>query len=169
VAREAPVLSALFAEFGLEVHVKQPGQTDPSKSVVLFYPKPARCYANKETFDGVDLTDIDINGQSVTVVEEAKYLGSYAARAGNDLRDVEARIDKAQTSTGQSAQAASRAFSPFAPPCYCAVPGFGDPMGAPLWPALQLLVGVLSPCPGPAYRRCQGPVTRVWGQKGPPA
>jgi hypothetical protein len=31
----------------------------------------------------------------VTVVEEAKYLGSYAARAGNDLRDVEARIDKA--------------------------------------------------------------------------
>ena len=101
VAREAPVLFALFAEFGLEVHVKQPGQTDPSKSVVLFYPKPARCYADKETFDGVDLTDIDIgNGQSVTVVEEAKYLGSYAARAGNDLRDVEARIDKASKAFG---------------------------------------------------------------------
>jgi hypothetical protein len=28
---------------------------------VLFYPKPARCYADKETFDGVDLTDIDIS------------------------------------------------------------------------------------------------------------
>ena len=49
----------------------------------------------------MDLTDIDIgNGQSVTVVEEAKYLGSYAARAGNDLRDVEARIDKASKAFG---------------------------------------------------------------------
>ena len=102
VAREAPVLFALFAEFGLEVHVKQPGQTDPSKSVVLFYPKPARCYANKVTFDGVDLTGHRHRQwtQSVTVVEEVKYLGSYAARAGNDLRDVEARIDKASKAFG---------------------------------------------------------------------
>jgi hypothetical protein len=91
-----------LAEFGLEVHVNPPGQTDLSKSVVLFYPKPARCYADKEAFDGVDLTDIDIgNGQSVAVVEEAKYLGSsYATRAGNDLRDVEARIDKASQAFG---------------------------------------------------------------------
>jgi hypothetical protein len=36
----------------------------------------------------------------VTVVEEAKYSGSYAARAGNDLRDVEARIDKASQAFG---------------------------------------------------------------------
>jgi hypothetical protein len=33
-------------------------------------------------------------------VEEAKYLDSYAARAGNDLRDVEARIDKASQAFG---------------------------------------------------------------------
>jgi hypothetical protein len=49
--------------------------------VVLFYPKRAHCYTDTATFDGVDLIDIDIgNGESVTVVQEAKYLGSYAIR-----------------------------------------------------------------------------------------
>jgi hypothetical protein len=35
----------------------------------------------------------------VAVVQEAKYLGSYATRAGTDLRDVEERISKARRST----------------------------------------------------------------------
>jgi hypothetical protein len=54
---------------------------------VLFYPKPALCYTDTATFDGVDLRDIDIgNGESVTAEQEAsKYLGSYATRAGTDL------------------------------------------------------------------------------------
>ena len=43
LTREAPVLFGIFADFGLEVHVKKAGQTAPSKSVVrLFFPKPAR-------------------------------------------------------------------------------------------------------------------------------
>jgi hypothetical protein len=101
LTREAPALFGIFADFGLEVHVKKAGQTEGSKSVVLFYPKPARCYDDKATFDGVDLSDIDIgNGDSVSVVEEAKYLGSYATRAANDLRDVEARISKASQAFG---------------------------------------------------------------------
>jgi hypothetical protein len=78
---EAPILFGIFADFGLEVHVKKAGQTAPSKSVVLFYPKPARCYTDKVAFNDVDLSDIDIgNGEPVAVVQEAKYLGSYATR-----------------------------------------------------------------------------------------
>ena len=46
-----------------------------SKSVVLFYPKPARCYTDTAAFDSVDLSDIDNgNGEPVAVVQEAKYL-----------------------------------------------------------------------------------------------
>jgi hypothetical protein len=87
LTREAPILFGIFADFGLEVHVKKAGDTVASKSVVLFYPKPARCYTDTATFDSVDLSDIDIgNGESVAVVQEAKYLGSYATRAGTDLR-----------------------------------------------------------------------------------
>ena len=47
------------------------------------------------------MSDIDIgNGESVVVVQEAKYLGSYATRAGTDLRDVEERISKASQAFG---------------------------------------------------------------------
>jgi len=101
LTREAPILFGIFADFGLEVHVKKAGDTVASKSVVLFYPKPARCYTDTATFDSVDLSDIDIgNGESVAVVQEAKYLGSYATRAGTDLRDVEERISKASQAFG---------------------------------------------------------------------
>ena len=34
------------------------------------------------------------------MVQEAKYLGSYATRAGTDLRDVEERISKASQAFG---------------------------------------------------------------------
>ena len=56
LTREASVLFGIFADFGLEVHVKKAGQTAPSKSVVLFFPKPARCYTDKVAFDGADLS-----------------------------------------------------------------------------------------------------------------
>jgi hypothetical protein len=83
------------------VHAKKAGDTAASKSVVLFYPKPSRCYTNTATFDGVDLSDIDIgNGESVAVVQEAKYLGCYATRAGTDPRDVEERISTASQAFG---------------------------------------------------------------------
>jgi hypothetical protein len=42
LTREAPILFGIFADFGLGVYVKKAGQTAPTKSVVLFYPKPAR-------------------------------------------------------------------------------------------------------------------------------
>jgi hypothetical protein len=42
LTREAPIFFGIFADFGLEVHVKKAGQTAPSKSVVLFYSKRAR-------------------------------------------------------------------------------------------------------------------------------
>jgi hypothetical protein len=83
------------------VHVKKAGDTVASKSVVLFYPKPARCYTDTAAFDGVDLSNTDIgNGEPVTAVQEAKYLGSYATQAGTDLRDVEERILKASQAFG---------------------------------------------------------------------
>jgi hypothetical protein len=101
LTREAPVLFGIFTDFGLEVHVKKAGQTALPKSVVLFFPKPARCYTDKVAFDGADLSDIDIgNGEPVTAVQEAKYLGSYATQAGTDLRDVEERISKASQAFG---------------------------------------------------------------------
>jgi hypothetical protein len=42
LTREAPILFGIFADFGLEVHVKKAGDAVASKSMVLFYPKPAR-------------------------------------------------------------------------------------------------------------------------------
>jgi hypothetical protein len=44
-------------------------------------------FETQELTSYVDLSDIDIgNGEPVAVVQEAKYLGSYATRAGTDLR-----------------------------------------------------------------------------------
>jgi hypothetical protein len=75
--REAPILLGIFADFGLEVHVKKVGDTAASKSKVLFYPKPARCYADTATFDGVDLSDTNIgNGKPVTAVQEQSTWGA---------------------------------------------------------------------------------------------
>jgi hypothetical protein len=66
-ARGADTLRHIFADFGLEVHVKKAGDTVASKSVVLFYPKPARCYTDTAAFDGVDLSDSDIGNGEPTV------------------------------------------------------------------------------------------------------
>jgi hypothetical protein len=55
-------------------------------------------YRNTDTatFDSADLSDIDIgNGEPVAVVQEAKYLGSYAT---STRRDEYARRERAPTS-----------------------------------------------------------------------
>jgi hypothetical protein len=87
LTREAPILFGIFAVFGLEMHVNKAGDTAASESVVLFYPKPARCYTDTATFDGVDLSDINIgNGESVTAVQEEKYLGELRDASGHRLQ-----------------------------------------------------------------------------------
>jgi hypothetical protein len=68
LAHEALIIFGIFSDFGLRARGAREegrGQMAPPGSVVLFYPKPARCYTDKVcdkvAFDGVDLSDIDID------------------------------------------------------------------------------------------------------------
>ena len=91
-----PVLNNVIKRFGGEVHVKKPGQTKPSKSVVVFVPVQASEYERNykdeggaATFGDADLSEIPAGGGStVMVVEQAKYLGSWVDRKGADELDV---------------------------------------------------------------------------------
>ena len=90
------------------MYVKKPGQTKPSKSVVVFVPVQASEYERNykdeggaATFGDADLSEIPAGGGStVMVVEQAKYLGSWVDRKGTDELDVERRISAASSVFG---------------------------------------------------------------------
>jgi hypothetical protein len=97
-----PPLIDLFSQFGGEVHVKQPGQTKPSKTVVVFVAKKRSEYVKGDkSYGGANLADIDVGGGgTVGIVQNAKYLGCLIDRDGNDKCDVIARVEKASQAFG---------------------------------------------------------------------
>ena len=83
-----------FARFGMSVHVGRGEQK--SKSEVLFVSAPLHCYAEPETFDGVDLTNILLgDGTFIPIVAVFCYLGSLLTRDCRDDADVAKRIEAA--------------------------------------------------------------------------
>ena len=101
VVEQTPNVMRHFERWGMEIHSKAPGAKKESKSEVLFCAKPARCYMCAATFDGADLSDIQLpDGRSMPVVDRFCYLGSWLARNCGDARDVDARIESAGKAFG---------------------------------------------------------------------
>ena len=104
----APVLIQTFADFGMEVHIKRPGDRK-EKTIVLFVAVQGceydRYYASAGgagTYGGTDLSDIKLPcGGLIPVKEEAKYLGSTLNRNADHAVDIAARIKKAGSAFGR--------------------------------------------------------------------
>ena len=94
-----PLLIAHFARFGLEIHVGHPNKL--SKSEILFVAAPEHTYDDSSTYDGCDLSNVDLgNGCYLPVVDIFKYLGSILTRDCRDDADVDARISAASHAFG---------------------------------------------------------------------
>ena len=88
-----------FARWGMEVHSGD--GTKDSKSEVLFCPKPAHMYENATTFDGADLSDLQLpGGRSMPIVQKFCYLGDIVASDCGDAHAVDARIESAGKAFG---------------------------------------------------------------------
>ena len=98
--RMTPLMVEHFDKWGLEVHVGS--DTNPkSKSEVLFCAADPRCYTNRTTFDGEDLSPIRWEGGfHMPVVADFKYLGSQLCRTSTDTLDVSSRIESAAKAFG---------------------------------------------------------------------
>lgn len=103
VEEQTPALMVHFARWGMEIHagVLDPTVVGPisakmikdSKSEIMFCPKPLHMYADRETYDGVDVSPILLPGDGfMLVVDEFCYLGDIIAADGSDDRAVDARI-----------------------------------------------------------------------------
>ena len=94
-----PKVNEHFARFGMEVHEGIVGKD--SKSEILFVAAPECMYDDAESFDGVDLSDVDLgNGRYIPVVSVFKYLGSMLTRDCRDSADVDARVKSAGAAFG---------------------------------------------------------------------
>ena len=90
---------AHFADWGMEVHAGAPGKD--SKSEILFCPAPPHVYSDSATFDGADLSDVQLPaGRSMPIVTKFPYLGDFVAADGTDTLAVEARIAAAGKAFG---------------------------------------------------------------------
>ena len=89
-------LMAHFGDWGMEVHAGKPGKN--SKSEILFCPAPPHVYADAATYDGADLSDVQLPaGRSMPIVTKFPYLGDFVAADGTDALAVEARITAAHS------------------------------------------------------------------------
>lgn len=89
-----PLMIEHFARFGMSIHVGN--QTKPSKSEVLFVSAPQTMYANPDTYDAADMSNIELgNGSFMPVVSEFRYLGTMLTRDCRDDVDVAKRIEAA--------------------------------------------------------------------------
>lgn len=76
---QTPLLFDHFADWGMEVHAGVGGKA--SKSEILFCSAPPRMYQDAATYDGTDLSDVQMpGGRSMHIVDKFKYLGDYVAR-----------------------------------------------------------------------------------------
>ena len=97
----APHLVQHFGRFGMEVHRGNTRTECPSKSEVLFCPKPRHMYEDPETYDNTDLSPVKLGGDEfIPIVFVFIYLGSILAHDCSDKLDVEHRIDKAGNAFG---------------------------------------------------------------------
>ena len=111
LASWAPDLYQTFADCGMEIHVKKPGDKK-AKTVALFVPAQGCEYdrfhsdvGGAGTYGGEDLSDIpikvgDIEGV-IPVVEKAVYLGGVIDKNLNHETAVDARISKASAAFGK--------------------------------------------------------------------
>ena len=82
------------------MHEKKPGDTKV-KTLVLFCAAPSSTYADPDTYDNTDLSDIVLpSGNVIPIVSKAKYLGSMMSRDSTDDMDVDARITAASRAFG---------------------------------------------------------------------
>ena len=96
-----PQMITHFARFGMEIHTGSVEEEKESKTVILFCSKPAHLYEDPETFDNVNLGNLELpNGRHIPIVDEFVYLGSTVARDCSDGEDVKSRIDKAGDAFG---------------------------------------------------------------------
>lgn len=90
---------AHFNRFGLEIHVGIPEKL--SKSEILFVAAPKQLYTDPTTYDGRDLTNVELgSGRYMPIVELFGYLGSILTRDCKDTADVESRINAASHAFG---------------------------------------------------------------------
>ena len=74
-----PKVMSHFAKWGMEVHLgsRATNPVKESKTEILFVAKPASLYADPLTFDGADLSDINLgDGCFIPMVDSFCYLGS---------------------------------------------------------------------------------------------
>ena len=91
VVELTPHMVKHFARFGMDIHVGT--ERKASKSEVLFVAAPSHTYIEPETFDGQDLSTIELGGGTfMPVVDKFRYLGSWLTRHCKDDNDVIARI-----------------------------------------------------------------------------
>ena len=96
---QTPLLLDHFADWGMEVHAGVGGKA--SKSEILFCPAPPHVYSDSATFDGADLSDVQLPaGRSMPIVTKFPYLGDFVAADGTDTLAVEARITAAGKAFG---------------------------------------------------------------------
>ena len=97
-----PLLLKHFERFGMEVHTGDKTQPDkPSKTEVLFVAAPSTMYDDPSTYDGQDLSQIELGNQRfLPVVSKFCYLGTILTRNCRDEEDVKSRIQAAGNSFG---------------------------------------------------------------------
>ena len=94
-----PLLIDHFKKFGLEIHVGKRGKD--SKTEILFVHAPASTYADPETFDNCDLSNVQLgNNTFFPIVKKFCYLGSVLTHDCRDIEDVTKRITKASCAFG---------------------------------------------------------------------
>ena len=105
----SPLLITTFADCGMEVHIKQPGDGKKPKTIVLFvavqgceYDRYHTEQGGRETMGGTDLSDVKLPcGGVIPVVEKAVYLGTTLSREGTCNKDVDSRANKAAAAFGR--------------------------------------------------------------------
>ena len=94
-----PPLIDHFGRFGMEIHIATPDKVP--KTEILFVAAPEHTYQDSSTFDGADLSNVDLgDGKYIPIVDIFKYLGSLLTRDCRDDADVEARINAASHAFG---------------------------------------------------------------------
>ena len=105
VDEQTPEVMVHFARWGMEVHAgtyaPDGSVAKESKSEILFCAARPHVYSDPTTFDGADLSDVQLpGGRFMQIVDVFKYLGSYTSRFGNDVIDVDSRIASAGKAFG---------------------------------------------------------------------
>ena len=105
VEEQTPEVMTHFGRWGMEVHAgiyAPDGSVDKdSKSEILFCAARPHMYSDPSTFDSADLSDVQLpDSRFMRIVAKFKYLGSYLSRFGNDVTDVDSRIESAGKAFG---------------------------------------------------------------------